>query len=109
MLVSDYAWYCSVDSSDGAMQVGLLLPNGLGLYDMQGNVREYLHESSDCRFEDSQVIPCTLSQSSNKLTLGGSMLLSSSFFRLMLGDRRVIDPNNEYTPFVGFRLTRRIP
>ncbi len=38
--LKDYAWY--VDNSDSHIQpVGLLKPNGLGLYDMSGNVFEW--------------------------------------------------------------------
>ena len=48
--IGDYAWYA--DNSDGKMhEVGLKQPNAWGLYDMIGNVNEFLWDRRDAYIE----------------------------------------------------------
>ena len=41
-LLGDYAWYCGNYGSDSAKPVAQKLPNGFGLYDMHGNLFEWV-------------------------------------------------------------------
>ena len=42
--LNDYAWYCHSAADDWAQPVSLKLPNGFGLYDMMGNVVEFVFD-----------------------------------------------------------------
>jgi large repetitive protein len=44
--ISQYAWYCG-SGVEASQEVAQLLPNGFGLYDMHGNVSEYIHDWPD--------------------------------------------------------------
>ena len=42
-LLGEYSWYCgNMENEYGAKKVAQKLPNGFGLYDMHGNVREWV-------------------------------------------------------------------
>ena len=66
----DYAWWCGNQYdpvhancranscvSGSAKPVGLKLPNGYGLYDMPGNIREFTTDWYGCTFPNSTVDP----------------------------------------------------
>ena len=87
-LLSDYAWYCS--SSPDIHDVGQLLPNGFGLYDMHGNLSEWTADSYGCLFPASYTDHfCDsndpFAQSNTRVVRGGSTasqpIMMTTFWR----------------------------
>ena len=82
----DYAWFCGNNSSYQVKRVASLLPNGFGLYDMHGNVAEWVQDwSSDSiniyqglssidstNFPYSLVDPYSAPSGTQKILRGGS-------------------------------------
>lgn len=100
--LGDYAWY--IDSIDeGMMQVKNKKPNGLGLYDMGGNVSEWVDDffAFDYYSEGPKDDPTGPDMSVWKGVRGGSYKDDSN--RLRTTYRYAIEPSNR-SPFVGFRL-----
>jgi formylglycine-generating enzyme required for sulfatase activity len=85
--LSDYAWYI-VNSGGETHPVGQKNPNGLGLYDMSGNVREWVQK--DCGVLEQE-----------KVVRGGSW--SDRPSHLMTSFRTPLAPDGGIN-FVGFRL-----
>lgn len=52
LLIGDYAWFKDNDNTT-SMPVGTKLPNGLGLYDMSGNVYEWAQDWYDPEYDSS--------------------------------------------------------
>ena len=71
--LSDYAWWCP-DETYGPMDVGLLLPNGFGLYDMHGNVHEWTGDRAEEDFPESALNPWRLDgeYSEERMLRGGA-------------------------------------
>jgi len=86
-LIIDYAWYSgnsgNIYGSFGAKDVGQLLPNGFGLYDMHGNEWEWTSDPHGCSYPASAIDPyCSLG--SGRVIRGGywdnsPVLLGASF------------------------------
>ena len=103
--LGDYAWFCG---NTGASQgVAQLNPNGFGLYDMNGNVSEWVNDSfySYSAFPSSTVDPAGLS-GTNKIYRGPD-------FNSWALDTTVTEVNQSYKWGVssskGFRLVRTAP
>lgn len=85
--------------------VGLKYPNELGLYDMSGNVWEWVE---DHRHDNYAGIPTDGSawtdgeEGSYRVLRGGSWFSNSQFCRVAYRDRHW--PDNHFNYFIGFRL-----
>lgn len=98
-------------AASGSKEVGTKLPNAWGLYDMHGNVAEWVNDWFDTYSGDAQTNPTGPSTGSQRVMRGGTWELSASF-ALSAGR----DINNIYLmtspadrlPTVGFRLVRAL-
>lgn len=80
-LLDDYAWFCGNNSygfdgvcggSDyGTQEVGQKLPNGFGLYDMHGNVYEWMQDRYNVGWPTQSVDPVGILGESRVLRGGG--------------------------------------
>lgn len=103
---NDVAWH--KDNAGGKLQApGQKSPNGFGIYDMSGNVSEWVwdwHSQNVLSGITSFVNPIGPEGGSQKVIRGGNVLNTDSKFLHILW-REKGDPNKGY-PFVGFRLVR---
>ena len=100
-LLTDLAWYCEI-SDKSPHPVGLLDPNGWGLYDVHGNVEEWCHD--DARAYDGDTSnPLGATTSTNRVVRGGTWAAYPESLRLA----RRSDWDADVSTYVrGFRLAR---
>jgi formylglycine-generating enzyme required for sulfatase activity len=98
--LENYAWYSS-NSDSKTQPVGQKQPNGLGLYDMSGNVLEWCSDwySSYCR--DNQTNPQGPSTGSYRVARGGDWLAFSTYSRVTHRDYHTPD---YCSSILGFRM-----
>lgn len=98
------AWY---DGNSGRTThpVGQLAPNGLGLYDMSGNVHEWVQDAYDRRAYESHAgsNPLVTSGSDRRVIRGGSWAHEASFQEASRRNRIQATSSNTQ---IGFRLVR---
>lgn len=117
--LGNYAWYNSTNSRDPwhereayAHQVGLKLPNPWGLYDMHGNVWEWVQDRYDPSYYSQSPMsdpagPVTGGQyQSWRIQRGGSFLDSSDGVRV--AQRSPLPDPNTPNPHHGFRCVRSV-
>jgi formylglycine-generating enzyme required for sulfatase activity len=104
--LGEYAWY-SDNSDDMAHSVGLKKPNEFHLYDMHGNVWEWVQDcahSYDRAFPDGSPPPA--SDCPHRVIRGGSFRVGPEYLRS--ANRRNFLPDQQDDD-LGFRIARTLP
>ena len=105
--VGECVWYDANAWDVGetyAHAVGTKLPNPWGLYDMHGNVREWVQDYWGSYTSEAQVDPTGPTTGSNRVYRGGSLRLDAGFVRSAI--RYFISPGNR-SYNIGARLLRQ--
>ena len=103
--VGDVAWYSS-NSGSKTHQVGWKTANGLGLYDMSGNVSEWVWDWSADDYSytgNDQTDPTGVSSGVSRVLRGGSWFYSATIVRSAF---RLSYPPSYRNDDFGFRLLR---
>jgi formylglycine-generating enzyme required for sulfatase activity len=100
----NYAWYSS-NSDDETHPAGRKKPNGLGIYDMSGNVYEWCHDWFSSHYYKNRPAndPQGPSSGDKRVFRGGSWLNEPMLLRA--SDRNDEDPSVSHHR-IGFRLVR---
>ena len=99
--IGDVAWYTN-NSGSKTHEVGKKAPNGLGLYDMSGNVWEWCWDWYGSYSDGSQTDPSGASSGTVRVSRGGSWNNSKEIVRSAI--RYYNYPRYQY--YYGFRLVR---
>ena len=102
--LEDYAWY-SYNSDRKTHPVGQKIPNGLGLYDMIGNVQEWCSDGYDGNYYTTSPVkdPDGAYSGSFRVFRGGSCFMND--IRCRSSNRGESDPDN-MNFIIGFRFAR---
>ena len=106
--VDDVAWYAS-NSSSKTHEVGKKTPNGLGLYDMSGNVWEWCWDRFDSYSSGAQTDPTGPTSGSTRVFRGGSCSYDASCARSTYRNDyygNSCDYPSNRSSRIGFRLIR---
>ena len=105
-MLGDYAWFCG-NSGYTKQPVAQKQPNGFGIYDMHGNVEEWIFEDTYATsFPQSSIDPITESQYSYYGLRGGSYDDTPASIR---NEYRYYATATQRLANVGFRLVRNVP
>ena len=102
--LGDLAWYCGNTFPESHVP-GLLYPNAFALFDMHGNVAEWVHDAYGEYDVDEYYDPYT-AQGTARVIRGGSF--DSPPKDLRCANRRSLSPLAR-NPEIGFRLVRTAP
>jgi formylglycine-generating enzyme required for sulfatase activity len=103
-LLKEYAWYAD-NSGDKTHAVAQLKPNPWGLYDMHGNVREWVADLFDAHYYQAspQDDPAGPASGQYRVVRGGSWYSDADYCRAAnRHDDSPVDQNDRF----GFRLAR---
>ena len=103
--VGNVAWYSGNNGISGSANhvVGTKAPNGLGIYDMSGNVIEWCWDWNGNYTSEDKTDPTGASSGSYRVRRGGHRELSAEYVRSAARD---YDSPNFRSPGLGFRLAR---
>ena len=107
-LLGEYAWYLTNSKSERLLPVGSLRPNGLGLFDMQGNVMEWcqggslIYGTATENMEDKEQAE-RISNANSRVLRGGSFASLAEFVRSSF--RSLTQPDVQGSA-AGFRVAR---
>lgn len=109
-LLREYAWYTSNTFNERPWPVGQLKPNDFGLFDVYGNVWEwvgnwYKRELTDGVREDTEDAVLIVSKDYERPRRGGSYTYSADFLRSAYRNHYIPDERRDS---VGFRIARTI-
>ncbi len=109
-LLREYAWYTGNTFNERPWPVGQLKPNDFGLFDVYGNVWEwvgnwYKRELTDRVREDTEDTILIVSKDYERPRRGGSYTYSADFLRSAYRNRYIPDERRDS---VGFRIARTI-
>ena len=99
----DYAWYGGDNSLSGTKAVGSKWPNAWGLYDMHGNVREWVQDWYGNYNSSRQIDPRGASTGSSRVIRGGDFNLNAQNVRSAERHRYSPDYRNSG---IGVRLLK---
>ena len=90
------------------MPVGSLRPNGLGLFDMQGNVLEWCQDRSKvfgtvADYVNDKEQAEKISNSNSRVLLGGSFYFNAAIVR---SSNRLSNQPDLQDSYIGFRVAR---
>jgi len=106
MPLGTYAWY-SENSNERTHVVGLKLPNSWGLYDVHGNVVEWINDWYDeDYYRHSPPVDPTGPQTGNRRVIRGGSWIYDSF--LLTSYFRHAFPPDYRTYYIGFRVARTV-
>jgi formylglycine-generating enzyme required for sulfatase activity len=101
-LLGDYAWY-DVNSGNTTHPVGMKKPNAWGLYDMHGNVWEWVADWYGPYASGAQTAPKGPATGTARAVRGGAFDYPSGVLRS--AGRGRVQPSNRYW-YIGFRCAR---
>jgi serine/threonine protein kinase/formylglycine-generating enzyme required for sulfatase activity len=110
LMADGYAWY--IGTSQGLNHpVGFLRPNDFGLFDMHGNVAEWMHdayiEKRDSReIDDLEDLSSTTNDRVMRVTRGATAIDSNRYLRA--ANRTPTNPVSRPSLRCGFRIVRTI-
>jgi formylglycine-generating enzyme required for sulfatase activity len=103
--LDEYAWYDAIDTGGQTHPVGQLKPNAWGLYDMHGNVWEWVQDWYGEYPAEAVTNPQGPSSGSDRVRRGGSWFAGDSGWSCRSASRSHSPPDSR-TGFLGFRLLR---
>ena len=105
--ITTLAWFClnSFDGDIGHRSVAELTPNGFGLYDMHGNVWEWVHDDFGDYPTDTTTNPLFWNGGNSKVVRGGRWAFWAKAIRS--AERGNYSSTNERNE-LGFRLVRSV-
>ena len=101
--VGDFAWYSGNNDPKGAKAVGTKLPNSWGLYDMHGNVSEWVQDRYGAYASEDQSDPTGPASGNERVHRGGSYSSSPTYLRS--GNRSIMPAGNRLQ-LTGVRILK---